>query len=74
MVQVGGEDSALPKASLWGMYLEFYGEFQECFIPQGGVRPTLIVIAPPAFDLNSGIDQRQEPIGLEALLSESGLE
>lgn len=38
------------------------------------VRPEVIVILPPAFDLLAGIVERQEPVGVQALVPETAVE
>lgn len=57
-----------------GLNGESGGELGGRDIADRGVRPEMIVIDPPAFDLLPSVLERQEPVGIEALVPEAAVE
>lgn len=56
----------------WGS--ELGGELGRRDIADRGVRPEMIVIDPPVFDLLAGVIERQELVRVEALIPEAAIE
>ena len=51
-----------------------FDELHRCHIPNGAVRPFLIVLSPPGFNHDLGLLQREKPVLVQTLIPKLAIE